>query len=49
METVTFRMLDKVVAVELITQTLDTQIRPYMQEHRLKEDVIFSKYVKVIF
>ncbi|KAK3578691.1 hypothetical protein CHS0354_008549 [Potamilus streckersoni] len=45
-ESVTFRMLDKVVALELISQTLETQIRPYMREHNLKEDHVFSKYVK---
>ncbi|XP_069116407.1 kinetochore-associated protein 1-like [Argopecten irradians] len=45
-ESVTFRMLDEVVAVELMDQTLDTYIRPYMREHGLKEDNIFSKYIK---
>ncbi|KAL3872886.1 hypothetical protein ACJMK2_036067 [Sinanodonta woodiana] len=45
-ESVTFRMLDKVVALELISQTLETQIRPYMRENNLKEDHVFSKYVK---
>ncbi|XP_060066051.1 kinetochore-associated protein 1-like [Ylistrum balloti] len=45
-ESVTFRMLDEVVAVELMDQTLDTYIRPYMREHGLKEDNIFSQYIK---
>ncbi|KAJ8308208.1 hypothetical protein KUTeg_013082 [Tegillarca granosa] len=45
-ETVTFRMLDRVVAIELIPSTLEKQIRPYMREHNLKEDKIFFKYVK---
>ncbi|XP_033734712.1 kinetochore-associated protein 1-like [Pecten maximus] len=45
-ESVTFRMLDEVVAVELMDQTLDTYIRPYMREHGLKEDSIFSQYIK---
>ncbi|CAC5425573.1 KNTC1 [Mytilus coruscus] len=45
-ETVTFRMLDKVVAIEMINQTLERQIRPYMREHNLREDIIFSKYIK---
>ena len=40
-------MLDRVVAVELLQQTLEKQIRPYMREHNLKEDRIFSKYIKV--
>ncbi|CAG2235522.1 KNTC1 [Mytilus edulis] len=45
-ETVTFRMLDKVVAIEMINQTLERQIRPYMREYNLREDIIFSKYIK---
>ncbi|XP_046578662.1 kinetochore-associated protein 1-like [Haliotis rubra] len=44
---VAFRvMLDKVVALELIVPTLERQIRPYMREHRLNEDQVFSKYIK---
>ena len=46
-ESVTFRMLDNVVALELIQTRLTQQIRPYMKEHHLKEDVVFTKYVKV--
>ncbi|XP_064600912.1 kinetochore-associated protein 1-like [Liolophura sinensis] len=45
-ESVAFRMLDKVWAIELIPTTLKKQIRPYMIEHSLKEDDIFSKYIK---
>ncbi|XP_022332534.2 kinetochore-associated protein 1-like [Crassostrea virginica] len=45
-ESVTFRMLDNVVALELIQTRLTQQIRPYMKEHHLKEDVVFTKYVK---
>lgn len=45
-ESVTFRMLDNVVALEVIQTRLTQQIRPYMKEHHLKEDVIFTKYVK---
>ena len=40
-------MLDKVVALELIMPTLERQIRPYMKEHGLNQDKIFSKYIKV--
>lgn len=47
-ESVTFRMLDNVVALEVIQTRLTQQIRPYMKEHHLKEDVIFTKYVKVL-
>lgn len=47
-ETVTFRMLDNVVALEVIQTRLTQQIRPYMKEHHLKEDVVFTKYVKVL-
>ena len=39
-------MLDRVVALELITSTLERQIRPYMKEHGLNQDEIFSKYIK---
>ncbi|XP_062607681.1 kinetochore-associated protein 1-like, partial [Saccostrea cucullata] len=45
-ESVTFRMLDNVVALEMIQTRLIQQIRPYMQEHHLKEDTVFTKYVK---
>jgi hypothetical protein len=48
-ETVTFRMLDKVVATQMISQTIEKQIRPYMREHNLREDIIFSKYITVNF
>lgn len=47
-ESVTFRMLDNVVALEVIQTRLTQQIRPYMKEHHLKEDVVFTKYVKVL-
>lgn len=46
-ESVTFRMLDNVVALEMIQTRLTQQIRPYMKEHHLKEDKVFTKYVKV--
>ena len=39
-------MLDRVVALELITSTLERQIRPYMKEHGLNQDEIFSLYIK---
>lgn len=42
-------MLDNVVALEVIQTRLTQQIRPYMKEHHLKEDVVFTKYVKVLF
>ncbi|XP_052766209.1 kinetochore-associated protein 1-like [Mya arenaria] len=45
-ETIAFRMLDKVVALELIAPTLERQIRPYMAEHNLNQDTIFSKYIR---
>lgn len=41
-------MLDNVVALEVIQTRLTQQIRPYMKEHLLKEDVVFTKYVKVL-
>ncbi|ESO94163.1 hypothetical protein LOTGIDRAFT_232428 [Lottia gigantea] len=45
-ESVTFRMLDQIQAVELLVPALQRQIIPYLKEHDLNEDQIFAKYVK---
>ena len=34
------------MALELITSTLERQVQPYMKEHGLNQDDIFSKYIK---
>ncbi|XP_041351037.1 kinetochore-associated protein 1-like [Gigantopelta aegis] len=44
MESVVFRMLDRVKAVDLLAQTLKNQVRPYIAEHKLNENEIFSRY-----
>lgn len=46
-ETLAFRMLDRVVMVELIVPTLERYITPYIQANHLNQDHIFSSYVKV--
>lgn len=46
-ESLTYRMLDYVVAVELIPATIDKVVRPYMQEHGLEEDKMLFQYIDV--
>lgn len=46
-ETIVFRMLDRLVAIELMEKTLQQVIRPYINEHKLNEDELFSKYIQV--
>ncbi|GAB1597696.1 kinetochore-associated protein 1-like [Argonauta hians] len=45
-ESVVFRMLDRLVAIELMEKTLQEVIRPYIKEYKLNEDEIFCKYIK---
>lgn len=45
-ETIVFRMLDRLVAIELMEKTLQQIIRPYINEHKLNEDELFSKYIQ---
>lgn len=44
----TFRMLDKVSAPELIPRCLDNTVRPYMKEHKLDQDATLLLYIKVL-
>ncbi|XP_063310359.1 kinetochore-associated protein 1 [Pelobates fuscus] len=44
--TIVFRMLDKVLAPELIPSTLEKVIRPYMYEHNLQEEELLLQYIK---
>ncbi len=46
-ESLTYRMLDRVVAAELIPDTLRKIVRPYMKEHGLNEDKMLFQYIKV--
>nr|XP_028567001.1 kinetochore-associated protein 1 isoform X2 [Podarcis muralis] len=41
-----FRMLDKVLAAELIPATLEKYIEPYMHHHNLEKDEILLQYIK---
>lgn len=45
--TIVFRMLDKVLAPELIPTTLEKVIRPYMHQHDLQEEELLLQYIKV--
>ncbi|XP_073442136.1 kinetochore-associated protein 1 isoform X2 [Dendrobates tinctorius] len=44
--TIVFRMLDKVLAPELIPTTLEKFIRPYMRQHNLHEEELLLQYIK---
>ncbi|KAG9469136.1 hypothetical protein GDO78_021163, partial [Eleutherodactylus coqui] len=44
--TIVFRMLDKVLAPELIPTTLEKVIRPYMHQHNLQEEELLLQYIK---
>ncbi|XP_029427318.1 kinetochore-associated protein 1 [Rhinatrema bivittatum] len=44
--TIVFRMLDKVLAPELIPSTLEKVIRPYMHQHNLQEEELLLQYIK---
>ncbi|KAG8456065.1 hypothetical protein GDO86_002025 [Hymenochirus boettgeri] len=44
--TIVFRMLDKVLAPELIPPTLQKVIRPYMYQHNLQEEELLLQYIK---
>ncbi|XP_036358304.1 kinetochore-associated protein 1 [Octopus sinensis] len=45
-ESVVFRMLDRLVAIELMDKTLKEVIHPYIKEYQLNEDDIFCKYIR---
>lgn len=40
-------MLDRVVAVELVPDTIHKVVRPYMREHNLSEDKMLYQYIGV--
>ncbi|XP_034780996.2 kinetochore-associated protein 1-like [Acipenser ruthenus] len=44
--TIAFRMLDKVLAPELIPPTLEKVIKPYIQEHNLQLEELLLQYIK---
>lgn len=40
-------MLDKVPAPELIPETVENNIRPYTEEHKIRFDELLLQYIKV--
>ena len=44
---IVFRLLDKVMAAELIPSAIEKQVGPYMANHGLKRDKMLLEYVKV--
>lgn len=46
-EVVVFRLLDKIVATELVSPTVQSKVVPYVQRHGLNVDEVLLQYVKV--
>jgi len=46
-EAVVFRILDKVVATELVSPTVQSKVLSYVQRHKLKLDTVLLQYVKL--
>ncbi|NWR45672.1 KNTC1 protein, partial [Regulus satrapa] len=44
--TIVFRMLDKILAPELVPSILEKFIKPYLREHNLQKDELLLQYVK---
>ncbi|NWY38086.1 KNTC1 protein, partial [Sylvia atricapilla] len=44
--TIVFRMLDKILAPELVPSILEKFIKPYLSEHSLQKDELLLQYVK---
>uniref|UniRef100_U3K386 Kinetochore associated 1 n=1 Tax=Ficedula albicollis TaxID=59894 RepID=U3K386_FICAL len=44
--TIVFRMLDKILAPELVPSILEKFIKPYLYEHNLQKDELLLQYVK---
>ncbi|XP_078000948.1 kinetochore-associated protein 1-like [Glandiceps talaboti] len=44
--TITFRMLDRVAAPELVPQAITKVVRPYMKQHNLPEEELLFKYIE---
>ena len=45
--TIVFRLLDRVIAAELIPTAIEKQIGPYMAHHGLNRDTMLLEYIKV--
>ncbi|NXU13778.1 KNTC1 protein, partial [Pardalotus punctatus] len=44
--TIVFRMLDKILAPELVPSILEKFVKPYLSEHNLQKDDLLLQYVK---
>ena len=42
-----YRLLDKVVAAELVEVTVRSKVVPYVQKHKLQLDSVLLNYTKV--
>ncbi|CAH1790791.1 unnamed protein product [Owenia fusiformis] len=45
-ESLTYRMLDRVNAIQLIPSALEKVVKPYMKEHHLDEDKMLYQYIQ---
>lgn len=45
MESITYRMLDRVAAAELIPDAIRKTLQPYMKQHGLDKDKMLFQYV----
>ncbi|XP_070578712.1 kinetochore-associated protein 1-like isoform X2 [Ptychodera flava] len=43
---ITFRMLDRVAAPELIPKAIVTMVRPYIKQHKLSKEELLFKYIE---
>ena len=46
-EAIVYRLLDKVLAAEVMATTIRSKVVPYLQRHMLKLDTVLLKYLKV--
>ncbi len=44
---VVYRILDELIATELVTDTLKSKVVPYLQRHGLSIDTVLLNYIKV--
>ena len=43
-----FRLLDEVIAAELVTTTIRSKVVPYVDRHKLQLDTTLFNYIKVL-
>ena len=44
-ESLTYRIMDRVAAVELLADTVHNVVRPFMREHNLNEERVLYQYI----